>query len=73
MQTGQTAQTYTLFVGVDIAATTAAGAPQRPGAKASQSFIIDQTPEGYTSLLHTLQRTGHAPCQVRVVMEATGS
>lgn len=73
MQTDQTARTYALFVGVAIAATTAAVATQRPGAKASQSFNIDQTPEGSPSLLHTLQRTGHAPCQVLVVMEATGS
>ena len=54
MPTDQTGQTYTLFVGVDIAAQTAMVATQRPGAKASRSFTIEQTPEGYTSLLHQL-------------------
>jgi len=61
MPTGQTGQTYTLFVGVDIAAQTAMVATQRPGAKASRSLTIEQTPQGYTSLLHQLQATGSAP------------
>jgi len=73
MQTGHTARTSTRFVGVDIAATTAAVATPRPGAKASQAFLIDQAPEGSTSLRHMLQSTGHTPCQVLVVMEATGA
>src|SRR5215510_2002139 len=73
MRTGQTAQTYTLFVGVDIAATTVAVATQRSGAHASRSFTIDQTPEGYTKLGHQLQATGHVPSRILVVMEATGS
>jgi transposase len=73
MRTGQTAPTYTLFVGVDIAATTAAVSIQRSGAHASRSFTIDQTPEGYTKLGHQLQATGHAPSRILVVMEATGS
>src|SRR5918992_2793218 len=73
MRTGQTTQTYTLFVGVDIAATTAAVSTQRAGAHASRSFTIDQTPEGYTKLGHQLQATGHVPSRILVVMEATGS
>lgn len=73
MKIDQTAQTYALFVGVDIAATTATASILRPGAQAQRSFTIDQTPEGYTSLLHKLQATGHAPGHVLVVMEATGS
>lgn len=73
MKIDQTAQPYALFVGVDIAATTATASMLRPGAQAQRSFTIDQTPEGYTSLLHKLQATGHAPCHVLVVMEATGS
>jgi transposase len=73
MQTGQAAPTYALFVGVDIAATTAAVSTQRAGAHASRSFTIDQTPEGYTKLGHQLQATGHAPSRILVVMEATGS
>src|SRR5262249_30057817 len=70
-QTDQTVLTYTLFVGVDIAAETAMVATQRPGAKASRSLTIDQTPKGYTSLVHQLQATGSVPSQVLVVMEAT--
>jgi hypothetical protein len=46
MKTGQPARTYTLFVGIDIAAKTATAATQRPGAKASRSVTIEQTPEG---------------------------
>jgi len=73
MKTDQTAYTYALFVGVDIAATTATASILRPGAQAQRSFTIDQTPEGYTSLLHKLQATGQVPCRVLVAMEATGS
>jgi transposase len=73
MKTGQTARTYTLFVGIDIAAKTATAATLRPGAKASRSVTIEQTPAGYTKLLHQLQATGGVPGQVLVVMEATGS
>jgi transposase len=72
MRTGPAAQTYALFVGVDIAAATATVATQRPGAHASRSFTIDQTPEGYTTLVHRLQATGHGPSSILVVMEATG-
>jgi len=73
MQTGQTVRTYALFVGVDIAAKTATVATQRPGTKTGRSLTIEQTPEGYTSLLQQLQATGSVPSQVLVVMEATGS
>jgi transposase len=73
MRTDQTAQTYTLFVGVDIAATTAAVSTQRAGAHANRSFTIDQTPEGHTTLVHQLQATRHVPSRILVVMEATGS
>jgi transposase len=73
MRTGQPAQTYALFVGIDIAAATATVSMQRPGARASRSCTIDQTPEGYTSLVHKLQATSHVPSKVLVVMEATGS
>ena len=73
MPTDPTVLAYRLFVGVDIAAQTAMVATQRPGAKAGRSFTIEQTPEGYTSLLHQLQATGSVPGQVLVVMEATGS
>jgi transposase len=73
MTTGQPEMMYELFVGIDIAATTAAVATQRPGATASRSLTIDQTPEGYSRLVHKLQATGYMPSRVLVVMEATGS
>jgi transposase len=73
MRITQTGQTYTLFVGVDIAATTATVSTQRPGATASRSFTIEQTPEGYASLVHKLQATGAEPSSTLVVMEATGA
>jgi len=73
MTTGLAAGTYELFVGIDIAATTAEVATQRPGAKASRSFQIDQTPEGFNRLVKKLQATGHDPSHILVVMEATGS
>lgn len=73
MTTGLAVGTYELFVGIDIAATTAEIAIQRPGAKASRSFTIDQTPEGFNRLVHKLQAAGKEPSHVLVVMEATGS
>src|SRR6266571_1509186 len=73
MTTGLAAGTYELFVGIDIAATTAEVSTQRPGAKASRSFTMDQTPEGFHRLVHTLQAPGNEPSHVLVVMEATGS
>lgn len=73
MTTGLAARIYKLFVGIDIAATTAEISIQRPGAKASRSFTIDQTPEGFNGLVHKLQAPGEEPSEVLVVMEATGS
>jgi transposase len=73
MTTGLAAKTYELFVGIDISATTAEVSIQRSGAKTSQSFTIDQTPEGFNRLVHKLQAAGKPPCHVLVVMEATGS
>ena len=73
MTTGLTTRTYELFVGIDIAATTAEISIQRPAAKASRSFTIDQTPEGFNRLVHKLQAAGKEPAHALVVMEATGS
>ena len=73
MTIAQAARTYELFVGVDIAAKTAEVSTQRLGAKASRSFSIDQTPEGYRRLVRKLQESGYAPSRVLVVMEATGA
>jgi hypothetical protein len=46
LMTGQSERTDEFFVGVDIAATTAAVATPQAGAQASRSFTVDQTPEG---------------------------
>jgi transposase len=73
MTTGLATRTYELFVGIDIAATTAEISIQRPAAKASRSFTIDQTPEGFNCLVHKLQAAGKEPAHVLVVMEATGA
>lgn len=73
MMTGLAANTYELFVGIDISATTVEVSIQRPGAKANRSFTMDQTPEGFNRLVHQLQAAGKAPSHVLVVMEATGS
>jgi hypothetical protein len=72
MKTGQSNSTYELFVGIDIAAATAAVATQRPGAKASSVFTIDQTPEGYRGLVNKLHAMDVMPSSVLIVMEATG-
>ena len=61
MRTGQTTQTYTLFVGVDIAATTAAVSTLRAGAHASRSFTIDQTPKAIPSLCTNSRPPGMCP------------
>lgn len=71
MMTGQSKPTYELFVGIDIAATTATVSTQRPGAQASRSWTIDQTPDGYSRLVHKLQAMGDVSSRVLVVMEAT--
>jgi transposase len=73
MTIAQAPRTYELFVGIDISATTVEVSTRRPGGKASRSFTIDQTPEGYSHLVRKLQACGDTPSCVLVVMEATGS
>lgn len=73
MSRSQSTVSYSLFVGVDIAATTATVAWMRPGEKVCRPVMIEQTPEGYTNLERKLRATGAAPIEVLVVMEATGS
>ena len=73
MSGSQSTVSYSLFVGVDIAATTATVAWMRPGEKVCRPVMIEQTPEGYTNLERKLRATGAAPIEVLVVMEATGS
>ena len=65
--------TYDLFVGVDIAAVTAAVAWQRPDAPRSRVLTIAQTPAGCATRIAQLQATAVTPARTLVVMEATGS
>jgi len=65
--------TYQLFVGVDIAATTATVVWQAPGAPATRPVTIEQSPQGFAALERRLRTTGYAPATTLVVMEATGS
>ncbi len=52
---------YTLFVGIDIAAKTATAAWTSNGSHRSHSLTIDQTVQGYATLQDHLQAPGHAP------------
>ena len=73
METSEGTPRYRLFVGVDIAAVTATVAWQATGVPAIRPFTIEQSPQGFAALERRLRATGHAPAQVLVVMEATGS
>ncbi len=77
---------YQLFVGIDIAPTTATAAwipatsPTSPTSTASplskplsKPFTFDQTPQGYAALHNKLQATGCLPQQTLVLMEATST
>lgn len=65
--------TYDLFVGVDIAAASAAVVWQRPDAPRSRVLTVAQTPAGCAALIAQLQATSVAPARTLVVIEATGS
>ena len=65
--------TYRLFAGVDIAAATFTAVWMAPGASPSRPLTRDQTPQGFAALEARLRSAGHAPGEVLVVMEATGS
>jgi len=65
--------TYRLFAGVDIAAATFTAVWMAPGASPSRPLTLDQTPQGFAALEARLRSAGHAPGEVLVVMEATGS
>src|SRR5262249_44586590 len=73
MSRSQSTVVYSLFVGVDIAATTATGSWMRPGETACRPVTIEQTSDGYASLERPLRAAGQAPDHVLVVLEATGS
>jgi len=64
---------YQLFVGVDIAATTAAVAWRGPRESSGRTITIEQSPQGFVSLQRRLVALGYEPADVLVVMEATGS
>jgi transposase len=65
--------TYQLFVGIDVAAKTAAVAWHLPGARQPTCFSIDQTPTGFAQLQQRLQATTVPPAATLIVLEATGS
>ena len=68
-----TGTTYQLYVGVDIAATTATVAWMKPGSKVTRPFTIDQTSQGYAAFQSKIVEAGYPPAEVSVVMEATGA
>jgi transposase len=68
-----TGTTYRLYVGVDIAATTAMVALMKPSSKVTRPFTIDQTSQGYVAFQSKIVEAGYAPADVLVVMEATGA
>jgi transposase len=67
-------QSYTLYVGIDIAAATASVALMTPKqTTADEVFTIEQTEPGIIGLVAKLVALGHPVDQIRVVMEATGT
>src|SRR5947208_257373 len=68
-----TSPRYRLFVGVDIAATTATVAWREASGSTSRTITIEQSPQGFAALQRRLVALGHEPADVLVVMEATGS
>ncbi len=66
-------QTYSLYVGIDIAAANASVALMAFDQSISEVFTIEQTEPGITGLVAKLEAIGHPVNQVRVVMEATGT
>lgn len=63
---------FQLYVGVDIAAATAAVAWQAPAHSPGKPITIEQPPEGFASLHQRLVKTGAIPAEILMVMEATG-
>lgn len=69
----ETKPTYDLFVGIDVAATSATVSWMRPATPPTRSFTIAQTAAGYTSLQASLHATQVAPAATLLVLEATGT
>ena len=65
--------TYSLFVGIDIAAKTASVAWLSTGTKLTRALTIDQSSQGFSTLHRRLLGTGYSAASTLVVMEATGS
>ena len=68
-----TPSSYTLFVGVDIAAASASVSWQTLDSAPCPPFDIAQTKTGWRELQTKLRATGHLPENTLVVVEATGS
>ncbi len=64
---------HKLYVGVDIAATTATAAWMTYTAPMSSPLTIAQTTHGYATLCTKLAAIGIAPTDTLIVLEATGS
>jgi transposase len=64
---------YQLFVGVDIAATTATVSWRSAEGSPTRALTIDQTAQGFTTLQQRLRATGYAAATILVVLEATGT
>ncbi len=64
---------YTLFVGIDVAAKTFTTAFTDRTGPLSRSLTYDQTPAGYHALQEQLDATGHTHERTLVAMEATGT
>jgi transposase len=73
MTTSTNDLTYHLFVGVDIAATSAKVSWFEPGEAPTRPITIEQTPQAFSALEHRLLSTGQPASGILVVMEATGS
>lgn len=64
---------YQLYVGIDIAATSFTASHLRPDGKPSKSNNYQQSSESFHKLEQDLLKTGVAPAQILIVMEATGN
>lgn len=73
MTTSPVSPTPTVFIGIDIAATTFTFVVSVPGSPNARPATLPQTPEGFHALQHRLLTTGFPADTMLVVMEATGS
>src|SRR6266516_2903068 len=64
---------YSLFVGIDVSATTFTIAWKRADAPPSRAFTLDQTSAGFAELQRRLQAQETDSSAILIVMEATGT